>query len=373
MADKASPAGANGLLVHEWIEERGGSENVLDELALTFPAAPILCLWNNAPQRFAEGRVTESWISRTPLRRSKSAALPFMPLTWRSIERRDVDWILASTHLFAHHVRVGHKGHAPSKYLYVHTPARYLWEPELDARGDTFVARTASRVLRPLDRRRAAEATAIAANSEFVRQRIQRCWDRDSIVIYPPVDVDAYTRMPEEQLTDADRQQLAVLPSEFLLGASRFIPYKQLDVVIGAGKAVGLPVVIAGDGPSRAELVAHAERVGADVTFVDRPSQPLLNALYRRAIAYIFPPVEDFGIMPVEAMAAGSPVIARNIGGVAESVHDGKTGVLLEDFSPASVRAAVERAAGIDRSACVSRAREFAAERFRSEILGWVS
>lgn len=365
-----------GLVVHEWVSRVGGSEKVLDALADAFPAAEIGCLWNDATDlRYPGRRVTESWLSRTPLRRSKAAALPFMLPTWRSWRAAGPpDWVLASSHLFAHHVRVAGAPDVP-KLAYVYTPARYVWTPELDARGAGAGPRAVAPAIRAIDRRRAAEPAAVAGISRYVADRIATTWGRDAEVIYPPVETERLQAVPQwAHLLDAgQRALLDSLPRPFLLGASRFVPYKRLDLVVDAGAATGLPVVLAGAGPDEARLRAHAERSGVPVTFVLRPPDRLLYALYQAALVFVFPPVEDFGIMPVEAMALGTPVVTCAVGGGSETVVDGRTGALVPPGAGREeLAAAVRRAAGADPEACRARAREFGAHRFRAEVTAWV-
>jgi len=361
-----------GILVHDWLEAHGGAEKVMEEIAGLYPDAPISTLWNDDPQRFLTERTSESWIARTPLRKHKGLALPLMPPTWRHRGRSDADFILCASHLFAHHARFSGPARDVPKYVYTYTPARYIWEPELDERGNSAMARAASVPLRRLDAARAQEAHSIAAISEYVRERIQRTWDRDSIVVYPPVDVEGYTNGSVDDLTGEELAILESLPQGFLLGASRFIPYKRLDLVVKLGVAARRPVVLAGNGPSLPALRAlSAEHPGA-VWFVDRPSQPLLRELYRRAMAFVFPPIEDFGIMPVEAMATGTPVIARNLGGASETVVHGKTGFLVSDFTGAEAVDAVNRLGEISPDECRARAVVFDRSRFHRELTAWV-
>jgi glycosyltransferase involved in cell wall biosynthesis len=360
----------SGIIVHEWLQRTGGSENVFEVLERAFPDAARLCLWNDSEGRFTG--VEETILARTPLRRSKAAALPLMPLVWRHLPVREADWVLCSSHAFAHHARFAGSARDAPKLVYAHTPARYVWEPALDGRGGGSAARMTSAILKPLDRRRAGEATSIAANSRFVAARIARTWDRDAEVIYPPVDVAAFTgaQLP---LTSAEQLLLDGLPQGFLLGVSRFVPYKRLDAVIDAGVAADLPVVLAGAGPEHSRLRAHALAHPGAVSFVVQPSPALLQALYRRASALVFPPVEDFGIVPIEAMASGTPVITNAVGGAAESVIDGKSGVHVHDWTRAELRSAVERAAGLSRSDCVERAQDFDADVFVDAMRDWVS
>lgn len=359
-----------GILVHEWLAQHGGSENVFEVLSGIFPDAERFCLWDDSDGRFRG--VQETVLARTPVRRSKAAALPFMPAVWRHLPRRDADWVLCSSHLFAHHARFGGAARHAPKLVYAHTPARYVWTPELDGRGSGLAARTVSTVLKPLDRRRAAEPVAIAANSAFIAQRIEDTWRRESTVIHPPVDVSAMVAAAGAESGPADRAILATLPSEFLLGVSRFVPYKRLDRVIKAGVASGLPVVLAGSGPEEARLreLAAAHR---NVDFVRDPSSALLAQLYRRALALVFPAIEDFGIMPVEAMATGTPVVANAIGGTAETVIDGITGALVREWSRDELAQAVERAVSAASDVCVARATEFDTSVFERRIAHWVA
>ncbi|GAA3587974.1 glycosyltransferase family 4 protein [Klugiella xanthotipulae] len=361
-----------GIIVHEWLEPHGGAEYVVEQLAAEYSQARIVCLWDDAPTRFAPGRVIETWLARTPLRRSKALSVPIMPFVWRRLKAPEADWMLCSSHLFAHHARFPRWKRTPQKFVYTYTPARYIWYPELDQRGNNPIVRLITPLLRRIDRARAREATSYAAISNVIAERIRECWGRESVVIYPPVDVTVFTSGSAADLTPEDAAILASLPDGFVLGASRFIPYKRLEDVIEFGRHTGAPVVLAGDGPHREELVRVAAASEAEVTFIPRPSQPLLREMYRRARVFVFPPVEDFGIMPVEAMATGTPVVARNVGGATETVVDGKTGALLADFSAESCRDALRRAEQARPEDCVARAWEFDRSVFLKNIRAWL-
>lgn len=361
---------SNGLLVHEWLAPAGGSENVFAAIARAFPDAERWCLWNDS-DRFDP--VHETVLARTPLRGRKALALPLMPAVWRHLPARDADWVLTSSHLFAHHARFGGPARDTPKLVYAHTPARYVWVPELDGRGDGLPARLASRILKPLDRRRAQEPVAIAANSHFIAQRIADTWEREAEVIYPNVDVARILSEPE--LSASEHDALDALPDEFLLGFSRFVPYKRLDAAIDAGRVSGLPVVLAGGGDGERELRAYADRVHPGrVHFTLNPSDDFLSAILRRATALVFAPVEDFGIIPVEAMAAGTPVVVNATGGAVESVIDGVTGAHVHDWSSdAEVRVAVEKATACASDACRDRARAFGDDVFEARIREFVA
>ena len=366
-----------GLIAHEWIEPHGGSENVLEAIAALFPDADMVAPWSNASERFPDREVRELWLSRSPLRGRKALALPALTVAWRTAVPRDksYDWILASSHSFAHHIRPrGASADAP-KLVYAYTPARYVWTPELDERGSGLVARAASLALRPIDRARAQEPQSIAVISEYVAERARAAWHRETEVIYPPVEVtlaksvaDWRTRLSVDELATLEK-----LPAEFVLGASRFIPYKRLDLVIEAGEAAGLPVVLAGAGPEEARLREKAAAASVDVHFVIAPSNALLFSLYQAALVFVFPPVEDFGIMPIEAMALGTPVVANRIGGSSETVSDGFSGVHFDSVDAASLGAAVRRAAELDPADAQQWSEKFAAERFDIELVDWVN
>lgn len=361
-----------GVIVHEWISQNGGSENVVQAMADIYPDADVVCLWNDSVGRFDPGRVRESWLARTPLRRSKVLALPFMPPTWRLMRDRNYDFALISTHLFAHHARFNVP--VTRRFVYVHSPARYLWCPEIDPRGSGRLVRILGRPLQQVDRRRARETEIFAVNSDYVRRRMADVWGVDARTIHPPVDVAAIQEVDDwrSRLSADDLAQFDRLPADFILGASRFVPYKRLDQVVRAGELSGRPVVLAGDGPLWDELRDRATAARVPVALVRRPSTALLRALYGSCAAFVFPAIEDFGIMPVEAMAAGAAVVANVQGGVAESVVAGRTGALTDFGADADLAAAVEQAVGNRGESCRVRAVDFSVDRFEREIRDWM-
>lgn len=346
-------------LAHEWIEETGGSEAVFRTLAGMFPTADLRCLWS-CDDTVAGRRVHQSLLARTPLRRSKALSLPFMPLAWRLSRPSHADVVISSSHAFAHHLRG--RRHTARTYAYVHTPARYLWHPELDERRIPRVARPIASVLRSMDRRSAASLHSIAANSHETAERILHDWGRTSTVIHPPVDTEFFS--PEGSASSA--------AGSYILGVSRFIPYKRLSAVIETGELLGMPVVLAGSGPLLGDLQDRARRASVTVTVRDRPSRVELRDLYRGAACLVFPAHEDFGIVPVEAQACGIPVVARAVGGSLETVADGRTGILVGGTEPSDFAGAVERARGLRGAPNVSWARQFSTERFEEAILSWL-
>ena len=367
-----------GLIAHEWIEARGGSENVLQAIAGLYPDADLVTPWLNAPERFANHSVVrELWLARSALRGHKALSVPFLAAAWRYAVPTNThyDWVIASSHLFSHHILPRGLSRDAPKLVYAYTPARYIWSPEMDARGEGAVARAGSALLRPLDRRRAREASAVAGISEFVRERIEHAWQRDATVIYPPVETTTIQSVDDWRtlLSPTELALVDTLPVGFVLGASRFIPYKRLDLVISAGEEVGMPVVLAGGGPEKARLQAQAAEASVPVVIVDDPSTALLYALYQRAAVFVFPPLEDFGIMPVEAMALGTPVVANALGGSAETVSEGVSGIHFESLVKEDIGRAITKALELDPDETRHWSGRFSRERFDREFTEWMS
>ena len=365
----------SGAIVHEWIEPIGGAEQVLDAMVQTYPDSDLYCLWDDDPDRFPETKVYESILSKVPLRGHKALSLPLMPPIWRHLKAHSrYEWILVSSHLFAHHARFANLPDIP-KFVYAHTPARYIWNPEIDERGRSLPIRMASYPLKKLDHRRAKEITFIAANSEFVRERIQKAWDRDATVIYPPVDVESILQVKDwrTQLSCAEASLFESLPNDFLLGASRFVPYKKLDTVIRVGEQVGLPVVIAGRGPERQHLEEIARSAAIPVFFVGSPSDSMLRALFQSCLFYVFPPIEDFGIMPVEAMACGARVLVSSGGGALESVRACEGGRVVSDWSDPQIKDVLEEGLlSIDKETLPHQTLQFSTQAFQTKLKQWM-
>ncbi|MBO9553126.1 glycosyltransferase [Cellulomonas sp.] len=363
------------LLVHEWISPTGGSERVFDRMVDAFPEARVLCLWNDDHDRYPGRTVEQTWLARTPLRRHKPLALAASVLAWRGVDTSDADVVLVSSHAFAHHVGRHARARHGRKLVYVHTPARYLWARDQDARGGVAASVLAAPALRSIDRSRADAATEYVANSHFVRRRIESAWHRDARVIHPPVAVERIqeARSWADRVVGDERAVLDRLPETFLLGVSRFIGYKRLDLVVAAGEAAGLPVVLAGAGPEEEALRQRGAEAIVPVTIVRRPSDELLYALYERALALVFPAVEDFGIVPVEAMACGTPVVVNAAGGAPEAVMPPAGGVAVHRFTRTELADAVAGAAALDRAGVAVHARRFSTRRFDAELRGWVT
>jgi glycosyltransferase involved in cell wall biosynthesis len=357
------------LITHDWIEKFGGAEIVLEALADTFPGSEIYTLWSDVEM---ELKVSQSWLSKSWIRKHKQLALPFMDAAFRNLHFPEADFLITTSHLFAHHSSIAGRPDI-KKFSYIHTPARYIWDPASDPRGNSLQARLASPLLKPLDRRRAQESTSFAANSSYVRSRIQLSWGRDAEVIYPPVDVEYFGNYSSQGFDEQEFLVLDKLPDVFNLAASRFISYKNLDLAIHVSLDAGQPIVVAGTGPLLRELKELQSKHPKMVYILEAPSRRLLKALYHRAKCLIYLAIEDFGIIPVEAMASGLPVLAVDKGGLLETVTPGVSGefVSLQDIS--QIAKSLKQLKREDYAECSSTVSKFGKQRFQSEIECWVS
>lgn len=361
----------SGLIIHEWIEKFGGSEKVLDKFVEAYPNSEIYTLWNNAPLRYPNNRVHESIIAKTYLRGKKALSLPLLPLIWKFFSPKgNYEWSLISSHLFAHQAVVrGIK--SCNKYVYVHTPARYIWTPEYDARGSSLFVKAVAPFFKVIDRLLVDPNAHYAANSNFVKDRVEKFWGVSADVIYPPVEV-TYLKSGiwKNSLTPDEQQVLSNLPEQFIIGASRFIPYKKLDTVIELAELADIPVIIAGSGPLEEELKYKAQQAKVLARVIVNPSDALLYSLIERAEVFVFPPIEDFGIMPVEAMALGTKVLVNEIGGAKESLEITKYGKAI-DFKDINL-AASSLTQLFDSNLECRDIELFSTENFINRIKNWV-
>jgi glycosyltransferase involved in cell wall biosynthesis len=239
----------------------------------------------------------------------------------KRIDVGDVDLVITSHHAFSNRVRVPDGVPVVS---YTYTPARWLWEPamlanEIGGRAGRTALRAFARTQRGPDLRAAQRMTQVIAISTHVADRIARWWGRTAEVVHPPVDDVFYTPDPKTPRED------------FFLLAGRLVPYKQPEVAVAAAVRAGVRLVVAGDGRSRAAVEAAA---GPRTEILGSVDDDTLRDLYRRCQALVFPGEEDFGIVPIEAQACGTPVIARRVGGVLDTIVDGRTGVLYPGDGP---------------------------------------
>jgi teichuronic acid biosynthesis glycosyltransferase TuaH len=355
------------LVVHEWVSGRKGSEKVFEALAELLPDADLLALSAEPDHglRLDPRRLRTTWLDQPYLRSRKAASLPLMPIAWWSTRLDDYSMAVTSHHAAAHHV--GRRLDCPH-LVYVHTPARYIWSPELDGRASSPLLRPARELLMTLDRNAAQRPTSYAANSSAVAARIAEYWDRDASVIHPPVDVEFYRPSTPDEPTLVE-----ALPFEsYVLGVSRFVPYKRLETVIGVGEDLGMPVVLAGSGPDEDRLRARAAHSTVPVRIETSPSDLRLRALYQGAACFVFPAVEDFGIVMVEAQACGTPVVAPGAGGALDIVQPEIGGVLAPTSDVADLTAAAERAMSLDRGTVRASTERFRPTTFACQVERWI-
>jgi glycosyltransferase involved in cell wall biosynthesis len=241
---------------------------------------------------------------------------------------------------------------------------RYAWLSEVDRRGHASRLQAAGKAyFRRWDRISAGWVDEFAAISTCVRDRVRRFYDRDATVIAPPVDTDYFVPAVESPRRD-----------DFALAVSRLVGYKRIDLAIRACVRVGYPLIVAGTGPEERALRALAAGLRGDVTFVTGPDDAGLRDLYRRARVLVHAGEEDFGIVPVEAQACGTPVLAYGVGGVVDTVLPGLTGVLVADQDERSLAEGLEDLLGrsLDPLACRRNAERFGARRFRAQLREWV-
>ena len=351
--------------MHEWVAARAGSEKVFEALASMWPDADLFALSVDPGVHLElQGRIVKTTFLDTPaLRDRRSLTLPLMPLAWRAIGRRGYDVVISSHHAFAASNRLAAEGGA--NLAYVHSPARYIWTPELDGRGGSPLHAPVRAALKRVDRGYVDRLTGIAANSRAVADRIAAFWHREAEVVHPPVDTEFFTPGQDDEV-EVD------VPEKFLLGFGRWIPYKNLDTVIRVAEQAGMPAVIAGRGPQKEQLAELARAAKVPVAMIESPSQEQVRELYRRAAALVFPTNEDFGLIPVEAMACGTPVLALNAGGARETVVDGETGALADGSDLQSYSDALPRALAASAVACRRRAEGFRTAEFARRARSWV-
>jgi glycosyltransferase involved in cell wall biosynthesis len=349
-------------VVHEWLTIPGGSEQVVVELLEMFPQAELFCsIYDPAPwpPTITERPVHASYLSRLPGAQAHyRRLLPLMDRAYRTFDLSRFDLVLSSNHAFAKNVRT------PPGALHVcycHTPMRYAWEEDfLEGEEVGRAARLALPLLlgrlRRQDLRGAAGPDVWVANSRHVAARIERCYGRTAEVVNPPVDVEHFLGLPRS-------------PADSYLVFGRVVPYKRVDLAVAACARLGVALKVAGDGRALAAVRARAP-LGSSIEFLGRVGERERDELLSGARALLFAGEEDFGIVPVEAQAAGLPVIAYHVGGAAETVFDGRTGVLFDEQSAAGLARAIERFEGLalEEAAVRANAARFGRERFRREM-----
>lgn len=362
-------------IVHDWLATYAGAERVLEQLLVVYPQADVFSVCDFVPSEdrsFLCGKSPKTTvIQKLPgARKYFRRYLPFMPLAIEQLDLSEYDVVLSSSHAVAKGVLTGpYQVHIS----YTHSPMRYAWDLQNQYLKETglqrglrsWLVRWMLHKLRLWDLRAASGVDEFIANSQFIARRIRKVYRRDSTVIYPPVDVDSFTLTKEKHA--------------FYLAASRLVPYKRVDLIVDAFR--NLPeqqLIVIGTGP---EIAKIKKKAAPNVQILGYQSAKTLRWYMEKARAFLFAAEEDFGIMPVEAQACGTPVIALGRGGAVETIVDWHTssrptGILFAEQDAESIIQAVacfeaNRDAFIP-SVCRANAMRFSQKRFRREIFEFV-
>ena len=350
-------------IIHDYLNQYGGAERVLEALHDLYPQAPVYTSIYDAdamPAAYRGWDIRTSWMQQLPgWRRHFRKYFLLYPSAFESFDLSQYDLVLSSSSAYA-------KGVIPAPHAlhicYCHTPMRFAWRTDdyVSREGFGQLQRTVLPValsyVRLWDVSTAPRVDCFIANSRAVEARIKRYYGRDALVIPPPVDLAPFCPRP---------------PGEFYLAGGRLIPYKRLDLAVRAFTALKLPLKIFGDGRDRAELQRLA---GPNVEFLGQVSEQQRHELFAECRAFVFPGEEDFGITPLEAMAAGRPVIAYGAGGALDTVIEGVTGRFFAEQSAGALAAAVAASRGDTYDPMVIRqhaeafGRELFIERIRAVV-----
>jgi len=356
-------------LVHDWlVSPIGGSENCFREIYSLYPSPVYTLNWKREAfvnTELANAEVHTSFIARLPWASKKFRNyLPFFPLAIEQFDLKQYDLILSSSHCVAKGVLC----HPDQLHIcYCHTPMRYAWDFSLDylkeANLDKGIkgglAKWALHHLRSWDVHSSHRVNHFVANSHFVARRIRRLYGREADVIYPPVRTDFFRPGGKKE--------------EFYLTASRLVSYKKIDLLVQTFAAMPhRKLVVIGDGPEMSKIRKLAS---PNIELLGYQPDSVLLEMMQKAKAFLFAAIEDFGIVPLEAMATGTPVIALRKGGLAELVDEGETGLFFEEQTPLAICDAIERfekKENWDPDLLRRRALYFSSKRFRDEIARYI-
>jgi len=347
-------------LVHDYLNQMGGGEKTLLALAQMFPGAPIYTSIyepSRVDKAFQSLDIRTSFMQGLPLvKRHHQPFLPLYPFAMESFDLRGYDLVLSDSSAFAKGIVTRPE---TLHVCYCHTPMRWAWNFE-DYIERERIGKLGKLALAPFinwlrlwDYASAARVDAFVANSPVVAARIAKYYRRESVIIPPPVDVTRF--------------QVSRRRDDYFLITSRLVPYKRIDLAVETCTKLGLPLTVIGNGPDHRRLRKMA---GRTVTFLGKVSDKVLEEEFASAKALLFPGTDDFGITPVEALAAGTPVIAYDDGGAKEYVIPDKTGVVFDEQSVASLVKALRTFSKqkYDATAIMQFSRKFSREQFERKM-----
>lgn len=354
-------------IIHDWIVVNGGAEKVLQEIIAIYPDAELFTLVDYLPdnqRKWLSGtKVTTSFIQKLPFAKSKYRNyFPLFPIAIEQFDLSAFDLVISSSYSAAKGVITG----PDQRHIcYCHSPARYAWDLQaqyLKESGITkgiksVIARYFLHKFRIWDVRTASGVDHFVANSKFIKKRIYKCYRRDSEVIYPPVDVTRFTVKPEK--------------SDFYFAASRLVPYKRIDMIAEAFAMMpDKKLKIIGDGPQMEKLLSIAKNA-PNIEVMGYQSNEVMVEHMQKAKAFVFAAEEDFGIIPVEAQACGTPVIAYGKGGCLETVVNGFTGIHFKEQTKECLRDCIlefETLKSFDIDTIRQHAETFSIETFKRRL-----
>ncbi len=349
----------NIALVHDWLTNLVGAERVLLVLKEIYPKAQIYTsvFDEKGAKEFIKFNPKTSILQKIPFAKSKREILvPLTPYAFENMNLNDFDLVISSTTFAAKGVIT-----KPDTIhiCYCHTPTRWIWTPELDPRSSegkfSSLRKKIKEKLKKWDIVAADRPDYYFSNSNYIGKRIKKFYNRDSQTVYPPVDVDRYKIAKKSDIKD------------YYLFVSRLVGYKRCDIVVEAFNELGLPLKVIGRGPEKKALQKIAKK---NIEFLGFLSDKEVEKYYREAKAFIFAAEEDFGIVPVEAMAAGRPVLAFNKGGTTETVVAGKTGEFFDEQTAKSIISAIKKfdPEKYDPNEIIKYAEKFSNKRFKKEF-----
>lgn len=367
MADCPSPRVA---IVHDWLPLYGGAERVLEQMLVVFPQADLFSLIDTIPdgeRGFLMNKpVGTSFIQRLPFaRKHYRHYLPFMPLAVEQFDLRGYDLVISNSYAVAKGVLTG-----PDQLhiCYCCSPIRYAWDMQpqyleesgLASGAKGFMAKALLHYMRMWDSRTAAGVNHFLTLSRYIGRRIRKTYGREATVIYPPVDIEKF--------------QVGGPKDDFYFTASRMVPYKRIDLIVEAfARMPRRRLIVLGDGPEMAKVRSKA---APNVQLLGYQSDTVMREHMQRARAFVFAAEEDFGIVPVEAQACGTPVIAYGRGGARETVVEGETGIFFGEQTVEALCRAVEEferlPGGFDPAKARANAERYAPARFRAEFAEFV-
>jgi glycosyltransferase involved in cell wall biosynthesis len=356
-------------LVHDYLNQYGGAEKVLEAFLEIFPDAPIYTLLYDkkiVDKFFPTKKIKTSFLQKIPfIKKHHRIFPPLMPLAVEKLDLSDYDLILSDSAAFGKGIITRPNA---LHICYCHTPIRYAWDDSHKYIKEFSMLKLAKifvpifmNYLRLWDREAAYRVDKFICNSGFVAQRIKKYYKQDSEVIYPPVDVKSFGIKKEK-----DGVYPAKSGVNFLM-VGRLLPYKRFDIAIEAFNKLELPLKIIGGGP---EIKKLKKMANWNIEFLGEISNKDLKKHYQECKALIFPQEEDFGIVALEAMACGRPIIAYRGGGALESVLEGKTGIFFDEQTVGSLVDAVKSfdASKFDSNVIYQHALKFDKENFKKKI-----